>query len=166
MIRRPPRSTLFPYTTLFRSQLPQRPQAASGHGEGRRPITDHRLPAQLLEQSPRARDLVEKSRLAQRVDRGVRPAVTRDLVPGARDVPHQLGEPLCHPPENEERASRVRPGQQIEQPAHVVGDAQLAARPLVAPDGVGVVFDLEPVLDVYRQYVTLHLWPRRDTTPG
>src|SRR2546429_8834901 len=24
MIRRPPRSTLFPYTTLFRSQLPQR----------------------------------------------------------------------------------------------------------------------------------------------
>src|SRR3712207_2418498 len=25
MIRRPPRSTLFPYTTLFRSSLPQRP---------------------------------------------------------------------------------------------------------------------------------------------
>src|SRR2546422_3840410 len=25
MIRRPPRSTLFPYTTLFRSILPQRP---------------------------------------------------------------------------------------------------------------------------------------------
>src|SRR3712207_6876256 len=25
MIRRPPRSTLFPYTTLFRSPLPQRP---------------------------------------------------------------------------------------------------------------------------------------------
>src|SRR5256885_14285606 len=25
MIRRPPRSTLFPYTTLFRSQLPARP---------------------------------------------------------------------------------------------------------------------------------------------
>src|SRR3712207_9007400 len=29
MIRRPPRSTLFPYTTLFRSRSPQ------GHGEGR-----------------------------------------------------------------------------------------------------------------------------------
>src|SRR5438132_6791091 len=27
MIRRPPRSTLFPYTTLFRSQLSQRPPA-------------------------------------------------------------------------------------------------------------------------------------------
>src|SRR5687767_15262092 len=26
MIRRPPRSTLFPYTTLFRSQLHQRPR--------------------------------------------------------------------------------------------------------------------------------------------
>src|SRR5258708_28582956 len=25
MIRRPPRSTLFPYTTLFRSQIPARP---------------------------------------------------------------------------------------------------------------------------------------------
>src|SRR3989442_9459432 len=28
MIRRPPRSTLFPYTTLFRSQKPQRPAHA------------------------------------------------------------------------------------------------------------------------------------------
>src|SRR2546430_9060253 len=27
MIRRPPRSTLFPYTTLFRSRLPSRPAA-------------------------------------------------------------------------------------------------------------------------------------------
>src|SRR5258708_22617189 len=26
MIRRPPRSTLFPYTTLFRSQVPRRPR--------------------------------------------------------------------------------------------------------------------------------------------
>src|SRR3712207_8548367 len=31
MIRRPPRSTLFPYTTLFRSLVPHR-----RHGEGRR----------------------------------------------------------------------------------------------------------------------------------
>src|SRR2546429_8560138 len=30
MIRRPPRSTLFPYTTLFRSQLPQPNDAAAG----------------------------------------------------------------------------------------------------------------------------------------
>src|SRR5256885_3743697 len=32
MIRRPPRSTLFPYTTLFRSQGP----GGGGEGEGRR----------------------------------------------------------------------------------------------------------------------------------
>src|SRR5690349_22071890 len=34
MIRRPPRSTLFPYTTLFRSRLPQasgRPGLVPGH---------------------------------------------------------------------------------------------------------------------------------------
>src|SRR5688572_32049229 len=31
MIRRPPRSTLFPYTTLFRSQRAQ-PRADAGHG--------------------------------------------------------------------------------------------------------------------------------------
>src|SRR2546427_2121628 len=30
MIRRPPRSTLFPYTTLFRSH--QQPRALTGHG--------------------------------------------------------------------------------------------------------------------------------------
>src|SRR2546429_5992410 len=34
MIRRPPRSTLFPYTTLFRSVLPS--QAASGMSETRK----------------------------------------------------------------------------------------------------------------------------------
>src|SRR3989442_3905672 len=30
MIRRPPRSTLFPYTTLFRSSTPYRPRGAGG----------------------------------------------------------------------------------------------------------------------------------------
>src|SRR2546430_13695770 len=34
MIRRPPRSTLFPYTTLFRSQTPSRP-----HGQAARPVS-------------------------------------------------------------------------------------------------------------------------------
>src|SRR3989441_12241362 len=32
MIRRPPRSTLFPYTTLFRSQAPRGPHAEGRHG--------------------------------------------------------------------------------------------------------------------------------------
>src|SRR3712207_6895481 len=33
MIRRPPRSTLFPYTTLFRSLHPARPARACGRAE-------------------------------------------------------------------------------------------------------------------------------------
>src|SRR3712207_7270558 len=33
MIRRPPRSTLFPYTTLFRSHVAQRAQAPSHRGK-------------------------------------------------------------------------------------------------------------------------------------
>src|SRR2546425_6488177 len=34
MIRRPPRSTLFPYTTLFRSRLPRHPGRSLGHAVG------------------------------------------------------------------------------------------------------------------------------------
>src|SRR2546427_5356341 len=33
MIRRPPRSTLFPYTTLFRSYTPGSPQAPKPHAD-------------------------------------------------------------------------------------------------------------------------------------
>src|SRR3712207_7822309 len=33
MIRRPPRSTLFPYTTLFRSHLPVRAAVVLAHGD-------------------------------------------------------------------------------------------------------------------------------------
>src|SRR3989442_4197389 len=36
MIRRPPRSTLFPYTTLFRSHPPRRLLAAAARGRRRR----------------------------------------------------------------------------------------------------------------------------------
>src|SRR2546425_5344986 len=35
MIRRPPRSTLFPYTTLFRSAAASRGARRRGHGPGR-----------------------------------------------------------------------------------------------------------------------------------
>src|SRR5215813_15191317 len=44
MIRRPPRSTLFPYTTLFRSRPPHpsaRPGAALGSGDGRPRSEEH-----------------------------------------------------------------------------------------------------------------------------
>src|SRR2546427_8593033 len=36
MIRRPPRSTLFPYTTLFRSAVPELPAVQLGYGRGGR----------------------------------------------------------------------------------------------------------------------------------
>src|SRR2546426_4803062 len=43
MIRRPPRSTLFPYTTLFRSCIPVGPRGGIPSGATRRPrdVQDH-----------------------------------------------------------------------------------------------------------------------------
>src|SRR5256886_16246396 len=46
MIRRPPRSTLFPYTTLFRSQPAGEPQRPGDDGD-HRPGLDRALPAAL-----------------------------------------------------------------------------------------------------------------------
>src|SRR3712207_7748629 len=47
MIRRPPRSTLFPYTTLFRSQYGPVPRQAaafpSRHGHSGRPVSTNRF---------------------------------------------------------------------------------------------------------------------------
>src|SRR3712207_8246017 len=43
MIRRPPRSTLFPYTTLFRSPQPQAVGDDEDRAEGHRAARDHRV---------------------------------------------------------------------------------------------------------------------------
>src|SRR5260221_10822075 len=43
MIRRPPRSTLFPYTTLFRSHRPMTQIIAARGGVQRRLVNRHRL---------------------------------------------------------------------------------------------------------------------------
>src|SRR2546425_3711927 len=51
MIRRPPRSTLFPYTTLFRSHLRHLLQAASDHRMG---MTDEAFMRRALELAQRA----------------------------------------------------------------------------------------------------------------
>src|SRR3712207_7725617 len=67
MIRRPPRSTLFPYTTLFRSQPPgadgpRRPGSARGRAAG---PGDHRgdrpPPRPALDLRPPARGLFRRS---------------------------------------------------------------------------------------------------------
>src|SRR5471032_1432125 len=47
MIRRPPRSTLFPYTTLFRSQLSRRLQDALQPGQGEAPKADENEPPEV-----------------------------------------------------------------------------------------------------------------------
>src|SRR3712207_7042677 len=47
MIRRPPRSTLFPYTTLFRSVGPEQ---EAGHQPGQRSVAVAALPEQAAEQ--------------------------------------------------------------------------------------------------------------------
>src|SRR2546422_8313232 len=50
MIRRPPRSTLFPYTTLFRSQLERRPDQHAGRDLQRRELQRRaRRPTQRLD---------------------------------------------------------------------------------------------------------------------
>src|SRR3712207_8158134 len=53
MIRRPPRSTLFPYTTLFRSQVPPAQQRAEQQEHVGRPLS--RGLVILLRRSPRDR---------------------------------------------------------------------------------------------------------------
>src|SRR2546430_11747213 len=45
MIRRPPRSTLFPYTTLFRSPGVRAPRDERGHRGGDAALPGHRLAA-------------------------------------------------------------------------------------------------------------------------
>src|SRR5256885_12210642 len=46
MIRRPPRSTLFPYTTLFRSRLRRAARALAAHApRGAPPVAGHRAAA-------------------------------------------------------------------------------------------------------------------------
>src|SRR2546430_10125666 len=57
MIRRPPRSTLFPYTTLFRSHALASPQA---HGELQQPVG---APAHAPQARPRARGDRKSTRL-------------------------------------------------------------------------------------------------------
>src|SRR2546429_5943853 len=61
MIRRPPRSTLFPYTTLFRSPRGARGRPARGGGDEPAERPHHRRPAPLRrrqrgERDPRGRD--------------------------------------------------------------------------------------------------------------
>src|SRR3712207_8307731 len=65
MIRRPPRSTLFPYTTLFRSLVPAAhvPAVRARRAGPRRPHAGRARPLDAAERRPRA--LRERQRLLQ-----------------------------------------------------------------------------------------------------
>src|SRR2546430_10308556 len=83
MIRRPPRSTLFPYTTLFRSDvtadgLHARPPAAAGqlhrpthrlgrHIGGRPPHADRAPPAETMRSEEHTSELQSQSKLQCRL---------------------------------------------------------------------------------------------------
>src|SRR3989442_7361123 len=57
MIRRPPRSTLFPYTTLFRSPEPDRQDQRPVRGEG----PAHRGPEAHLDEPPAGRAVLRRA---------------------------------------------------------------------------------------------------------
>src|SRR3712207_7197576 len=57
MIRRPPRSTLFPYTTLFRSADPVRHEAGAERHAAGRPVQAAPVAGALVEDQPQPADL-------------------------------------------------------------------------------------------------------------
>src|SRR5215211_7502265 len=89
MIRRPPRSTLFPYTTLFRSSC--RPAHPSGGALHEQPATDERVPGctaavhgmELLARADR-REPARRRRELDRVPVRLEHAVPAAVVAGAR----------------------------------------------------------------------------------
>src|SRR3989442_9960744 len=67
MIRRPPRSTLFPYTTLFRSRVGE--QCGGGHPHRRcRPLVSHREARSIAGRGP-AIDRASRCETSGRQDR-------------------------------------------------------------------------------------------------
>src|SRR5256886_16748227 len=78
MIRRPPRSTLFPYTTLFRSLDDRRREERPGGGSGRR----HRLPLGPPGDGPAVEDRRRRALRPGRLSVSA-PAVPRPEAPAA-----------------------------------------------------------------------------------
>src|SRR2546430_16563387 len=95
MIRRPPRSTLFPYTTLFRSPAAAAVgRAVDAVAEGRGGTNEESLPG------AGPQDVVRRGRHGERADRLYRLAVERRVpvhpaVLGLPD-PARSGAAVCH----------------------------------------------------------------------
>src|SRR2546427_2264620 len=104
MIRRPPRSTLFPYTTLFRSSLGRASSPGSAPGDRRTPLRP-RLPGRGPPSSPPA------TRSAPARERAGLPAPVRShaaLRTNVRMHPACAGPPLPAPPPRRARFRRRR----------------------------------------------------------
>src|SRR2546430_7039598 len=78
MIRRPPRSTLFPYTTLFRSWVVLEPRVEN-RVRDQRQRTEQRL-----EREPAGSRRVSRTSGAQRIAPGLAGGARRDLAVGTR----------------------------------------------------------------------------------
>src|SRR3712207_8631711 len=65
MIRRPPRSTLFPYTTLFRSRIMNSRRIKSKNGYNLRPMSDDRSVEKTAEAWPTRRRAIRRLRRAE-----------------------------------------------------------------------------------------------------
>src|SRR2546421_7560628 len=99
MIRRPPRSTLFPYTTLFRSRRPrgkQRPlgreqPASDGGGDRAGVLRSEEHTSELQSRSDLVCRLLLEKKKKETIARRPRPA----------DRPHESGDSCSHQPRGE-----------------------------------------------------------------
>ena len=85
------------------------------------------------------------------------PAVRRDLVARARDPLHEIGMPLRHPADHEERAPGLVARQQIEQPGQALSEAGFEATPIAARHARFERRHLEVFFDVDGEMVLDHM---------
>jgi hypothetical protein len=78
------------------------------------PVTDDAMPGGGFEDFPRAGEVVAKILARQIADVSMVEAAAGDLVPAVSDFGNQLGHPLGHPAEDEERRFCVVPIEQLE----------------------------------------------------
>src|SRR3712207_8356647 len=96
MIRRPPRSTLFPYTTLFRSRGPElRPEAPSRRRNGRSPSC-RRSPRGMRHRAPCRRSEEHTSELQSRQYLVCRLLLEKKKIATAHLLPRSTHFPTVH----------------------------------------------------------------------
>src|SRR5438105_15496196 len=96
MIRVPPQSTLFPYTTLFRSLVESRHDGQAPHELRNQPVLDEILGLDVVEQVAAVRARVDAAHLGSEADAALLRAVQDDLL--------ESGE---RPPADEEDVARI-----------------------------------------------------------